>query len=80
MPQVLPETIFSLDRPRLDNPDVLQRMAQYLLNLFTPNRCPHDFAWPRKRQDGEHYQVCKLCGAEYLYDWHLMRRSGRQFA
>jgi hypothetical protein len=53
-----------------------ERLIQRLLDLLFPSACPHEFAWPRKRQTGEHYQVCRLCGAEYLYDWFSMRRLG----
>jgi hypothetical protein len=54
-----------------------ERLTQRLLDLLFPSACPHEFVWPRKRQTGEHYQVCRLCGAEYLYDWFSMRRSRR---
>jgi len=30
-------------------------------------------------ESGDYYQVCLLCGAEYHYDWHSMRRT-RQVA
>ena len=53
------------------------RLAQRMMDLLIPSGCSHEFAWPRKRQDGEHYQVCRLCGAEYAYDWRSMRRCGR---
>jgi hypothetical protein len=53
------------------------RLALKLTDLLIPNGCPHEFGWPRKRQDGEHYQVCRLCGAEYAYDWRLMRRGSQ---
>jgi len=55
----------------------MKRLIQDLLDLLLPDGCPHEFAWPRKRGDGGHYQVCKRCGAEYLYDWRSMRRSRR---
>jgi len=55
----------------------MERLIQSLLDWIFPDRCPHEFAWPRRRGDGGHYQVCKRCGAEYLYDWRLMRRSRR---
>ncbi len=52
-----------------------RRLAQILMDLLIPSGCPHEFGWPRKRPDGEHYQVCRLCGAEYAYDWRAMRRG-----
>jgi hypothetical protein len=39
--------------------------------------CPHDFLWPRRVAHGDYYQVCRLCGAEYKYDWASMRRGER---
>lgn len=41
--------------------------------------CAHEFSWPRRWSDGEYYQVCLRCGAEYQYDWATMsRREPRQ--
>ena len=40
-------------------------------------RCSHEFSWPRRGADGEYYQVCLLCAAEYKYDWTTMRRIER---
>jgi len=40
-------------------------------------RCSHEFSWPRRGSDGEYYQVCMLCAAEYKYDWATMRRTQR---
>ncbi len=40
-------------------------------------RCSHEFSWPRRAANGEYYQVCLLCGAEYKYDWKMMRRIER---
>ena len=40
-------------------------------------RCSHEFAWPRRGTDGDYYQVCMLCAAEYNYDWTTMRRTKR---
>lgn len=42
-----------------------------LLPLFS---CAHEFSWPRRWADGEYYQVCLRCGAEYQYDWSSMQR------
>jgi len=53
------------------------RLTLILMDLLHPSGCPHEFSWPRKRADGEHYQVCRLCGAEYAYDWGAMRRCQR---
>lgn len=52
-------------------------MARNLLQLLSP-KCPHEFGWPRKAADGEYYQVCVNCGAEYQYDWPSMRRLGKR--
>ncbi len=40
-------------------------------------RCSHEFSWPRRGDDGDYYQVCLLCAAEYKYDWDTMRRTQR---
>jgi len=40
-------------------------------------RCSHEFSWPRRASDGDFYQVCLLCAAEYKYDWKTMRRTER---
>jgi hypothetical protein len=40
-------------------------------------RCSHEFSWPRRAADGDYYQVCLLCAAEYKYDWSTMRRIER---
>ncbi len=40
-------------------------------------RCSHEFSWPRRGSDGDYYQVCLLCAAEYKYDWTTMRRTQR---
>ncbi len=48
-----------------------------LFNLLSFWGCAHDFAWPRSKGDGGHTQICRLCGAEYEYDWLHMRRKKR---
>ncbi len=48
-----------------------------LLDLIPFAGCAHEFSWPRRWSDGDYYQVCLLCGAEYLYDWKTMRRTQR---
>lgn len=50
-------------------------MSRTLLNII--GRCSHEFSWPRRWDDGAYYQVCLLCGDEYLYDWKKMRRTER---
>lgn len=52
-------------------------MGAKLLDVITRRLCSHQFAWPRRRPDGRYYQVCVLCGAEYMYDWNSMTRTGR---
>ena len=50
--------------------------ARFLKAMHT-FRCSHQFSWPRRWRDGNYYQVCVRCGAEYLYDWNAMQRAGR---
>src|SRR6202011_6366729 len=52
-------------------------MPQKLLDVLMLGRCSHEFSWPRRGADGEYYQVCLLCAAEYKYDWTTMRRTQR---
>ena len=52
-------------------------MAQKLLDVLLLGRCSHEFSWPRRAADGQFYQVCLLCAAEYNYDWSTMRRTER---
>jgi hypothetical protein len=52
-------------------------MPQKLLDVLLLGRCSHEFSWPRRAADGEYYQVCLLCAAEYKYDWATMRRTER---
>lgn len=52
-------------------------MASRLFDMFHLKGCAHQFSWPRRRSDGESYQVCLLCGDEYKYDWNAMRRLDR---
>jgi hypothetical protein len=37
-------------------------------------QCSHQFVWPRRAVDGRYYQVCRLCEAEYEFDWETMGR------
>ncbi|HXY15607.1 MAG TPA: PilZ domain-containing protein [Terriglobales bacterium] len=52
-------------------------MPQKLLEVLMLGRCSHEFSWPRRASDGDYYQVCLLCAAEYKYDWKTMRRTER---
>jgi hypothetical protein len=44
-----------------------------LKRLF--NVCSHRFSWPRSNANGQHYQICLLCGLAFVYDWRSMRRT-----
>ena len=57
-------------------PCVKKDMPQ-ILDVLMLGRCSHEFSWPRRGSDGEYYQVCLLCAAEYKYDWTTMRRTQR---
>jgi hypothetical protein len=46
-------------------------------SIFSIAACSHDFAFPRSNSEGRYSQVCRLCGAEYEYDWQEMRRKKR---
>jgi hypothetical protein len=52
-------------------------MPQKIMDVLMLGRCSHEFSWPRRAADGEYYQVCLLCAAEYKYDWTTMRRTER---
>jgi len=52
-------------------------MPQKLMDVLMLGRCSHEFSWPRRGADGDYYQVCLLCAAEYKYDWTTMRRTER---
>ena len=52
-------------------------MPQKLLDVLMLGRCSHEFSWPRRAADGDYYQVCLICAAEYKYDWKTMRRTER---
>jgi hypothetical protein len=52
-------------------------MSQKVLDVLMLGRCSHEFSWPRRTGDGDYYQVCTLCAAEYRYDWKTMRRTER---
>lgn len=52
-------------------------MPQKLLDVLLLGHCSHEFSWPRRATDGEYYQVCLLCAAEFKYDWATMRRTER---
>ena len=52
-------------------------MPQKFMDVLMLGRCSHEFSWPRRAADGDFYQVCLLCAAEYKYDWNTMRRTER---
>jgi hypothetical protein len=52
-------------------------MPQKFMDVLMLGRCSHEFSWPRRGPDGDYYQVCLLCAAEYKYDWATMRRTER---
>jgi PilZ domain len=52
-------------------------MPQKFMDVLMLGRCSHEFSWPRRSGDGDYYQVCLLCAAEYKYDWTTMRRTQR---
>jgi hypothetical protein len=52
-------------------------MPQKLMDVLMLGRCSHEFSWPRRGTDGNYYQVCLICAAEYKYDWATMRRTQR---
>src|SRR5205814_2665546 len=58
-------------------PAELTPMPQKLLDVLLLGHCSHEFSWPRRAADGQFYQVCLLCAAEYKYDWSTMRRTER---
>jgi PilZ domain-containing protein len=52
-------------------------MPQKIMEVLMLGHCSHEFSWPRRSSDGDYYQVCMLCAAEYKYDWATMRRTER---
>jgi hypothetical protein len=52
-------------------------MPQKFMDVLMLGRCSHEFSWPRRGTDGNYYQVCLVCAAEYKYDWATMRRTQR---
>jgi hypothetical protein len=62
--------------PRLRDPEVII-MPQKFMDVLMLGRCSHEFSWPRRGTDGNYYQVCLICAAEYKYDWATMRRTQR---
>jgi hypothetical protein len=52
-------------------------MPQKIMDVLMLGRCSHEFSWPRRGADGDYYQICLLCAAEYKYDWSTMRRIER---
>ncbi len=49
-----------------------------ILGRLSLGGCNHQFSWPRRSAGSEYYQVCVLCGEEYIYDWESMQRLGRK--
>jgi hypothetical protein len=49
---------------------------EFLQRLFG-EFCCHRFAWPRLSGNGQHYQICLICGTAYEYDWKKMRLTDR---
>src|SRR5271157_4219973 len=49
------------------------KFLQRLLGKF----CSHRFTWPRLSGNGQHYQICLICGTAYQYDWKRMQRTDR---
>jgi hypothetical protein len=47
------------------------------LQRFVGGLCSHRFAWPRLGGNGQHYQICLVCGTAYEYDWKSMHRTDR---
>jgi hypothetical protein len=49
---------------------------QFLQGLLVDS-CSHRFTWPRLGGNGQHYQICLVCGTAYQYDWKRMHRTDR---
>ena len=49
---------------------------KFLQRLFG-EICFHRFTWPRLSGNGQHYQICLICGTAYQYDWKRMQRTDR---
>jgi hypothetical protein len=64
-------------RPRLCFDPEITIMPQKFMDVLMLGRCSHEFSWPRRGADGDYYQVCLICAAEYKYDWTTMRRTER---
>jgi len=47
------------------------------LQRFLGELCSHRFTWPRLSGNGQHYQICLICGTAYEYDWKRMQRTDR---
>src|SRR6202021_785747 len=62
--------------PRV-RPPGSKNMPQKIMDVLIRGRCSHEVSWPRRGGDGNYYQVCLLCAAEYKYDWATMRRTER---
>jgi hypothetical protein len=51
-----------------------------LLKRIFGRGCTHRLTWPRLGENGQHYQICSICGTTYEYDWKGMRLTGRLLA
>lgn len=55
------------------NRDMILAMGGNIISRFL-FECRHQFAWPRRDENGDYYQSCVTCGTKYRYDWARMRR------
>jgi len=79
-PRTLVREMMKLPSDSLFGPKVgpeVTIMPQKIMDVLMLGRCSHEFSWPRRGSDGDYYQVCLLCAAEYKYDWTTMRRTER---
>jgi len=47
------------------------------LERFFGEFCFHRFTWPRLSGNGQHSQICLICGTTSGYDWTRKQRSDR---
>jgi len=77
LPKVSPSRDDSPTSGGLGSDPEVTIMPQKFMDVLMLGRCSHEFSWPRRGTDGNYYQVCLLCAAEYKYDWTTMRRTER---
>ena len=77
LPKVSPSRDDSPTSGGLGSDPEVTIMPQKFMDVLMLGRCSHEFSWPRRGTDGNYYQVCLLCAAEYKYDWATMRRTER---